>query len=159
MKSDFQKRLERIKAARPNYEDKPDFASSPIHSAPPRKQPFDEVALAFSRHFLGLRGPLWLRVLLRGTVALAAPAFVIACATLMYEGTFKEENTPSEYIETRATFAKRAFRPEVIKAQYELGLIGLKLSTGTLSEEEITRYTANNDAELRRLEKLANLED
>ena len=33
MKSDFQKRLERIKAARPNYEDKPDFSSSPIHRA------------------------------------------------------------------------------------------------------------------------------
>lgn len=77
----------------------------------------------------------------------------------MAEGTFDDASTPSEYVETGTTFAQRAFRPEVIKAQFELDLIGLRVSTGTMSEEDMRRYTADNDAELRRLEKLASLED
>lgn len=159
MKSDFEKRLERIRDARPQDEAKPDFSSSPIHSAPQRKQLLDEVLGAFGNHILGFRGPLWLRVMLRGTLALAAPALVMAAATILAEGTFEDANTPTEYTEAGTTLAKRAFSFDVIKAQFELGMIGLKLSTGTMSDEEAERYTANNSAEMRRLEKLANLED
>lgn len=95
--------------------------------------------------------------MLRTASVLAAPALVMAAATLMYEDTFATQTPPSEYVETGVTFGQRAFNPEVIKAQFELGLIGLKLSTGTLSDEDAARYSANNSAEMRRLERIATL--
>ena len=144
--TDFERRLKRIKATKTQTEDKPDFTASPMHSAPPRKQISQDVGAALANHILGFGGPLWSRILLRGGLTLA-------------EGTFDDASTPSEYVETGTTFAQRAFRPEVIKAQFELDLIGLRVSTGTMSEEDMRRYTADNDAELRRLEKLASLED